>query len=130
MATVKQAREFDIEAHIKDCDISYRGGNLKVDVSELFGEQAEKNDEQAVMGAYQNYLGGGMAGAVQAGTMFDPDVLGKRDRAAFEVLRERIKKFFYEVNNGGGDEYMQENVTGKDCPMGYLKNQQLAKSGY
>jgi len=52
--TKAKAREF-IEAHTIDADISYRGGSLKVDVSELF----ETGDEPAIMGAYQNYLGGG-----------------------------------------------------------------------
>lgn len=99
---------------------------MKVDVSELFPNL----EEEAVMGAYQNYLGGGVAGAIQAGTMFDPDTLGKRDRQAFEVLKERIKRFFYEANNGGGDDYMQENVTGQGIRGGYEALQRMAKSAY
>jgi len=122
----KRANEFDIEAHTVACDISYRGGTLNVDVSSLF-EIGEDNG-QAIMGAYQNYLGGGMAGSICGGSMFDPSKLSKKDQATFEVLSARIKLHFYELNNGGGDEYMQENVTGKDARNGYLKNQSLPRT--
>lgn len=117
MTTQKQAKEFDIEENINDCDISYRGGSLKVDVSDLF-----PNIENAVMGAYQNYLGGGMAGAVIGAATFDPDELNEKDQKAFYILKERIKKFFYEANQGGGDEYMVEEVNS------YQKNQAMPAS--
>lgn len=123
----KRADEFDIEAHTIDCDISYRGGTLKIDVSSLFPKVAEEGD-RAIMGAYQNYLGGGMAGSIQSGAMFDSRTLSKRDQATYMALAERIKRHFYNLNNGGGDEYMQENVTGKGAPNGYLKNQNLPRS--
>lgn len=121
-----KAEQFDIEAHVISSDISYRGGSLKVDVSSLF-----KNlEEPAVMGAYQNYLGGGIAGAIIGASQFDPNKLSKRDQDVFAALKERIKLYFYELNNGGGDEYMQENVTGQNARHGYAANQSLPKSGY
>ncbi len=121
----KIADAFDIEANITQCDISYRGGILKVDVSELF-----PNVDEPVMGAYQNYLGGGIAGAIVGAAMFDPSELTAKERKTFDALKERIKKYFYEANNGGGDEYMQENVTGKGARHGYARNQNLPVSAY
>jgi hypothetical protein len=108
-----------IENHTIDCDVSYRGGTLKVDVSELFPEVSD-----AVMGAYQNYLGGGMAGQIIGAAKFDPSELNKKDQKVFYELKEVIKKYFYDLNQGGGDEYMVENVNS------YKKNQSLSVSGY
>ena len=120
----KKADAFDVEAHVTDCDISYRGGTLKVDVSDIF-----PNVENAVMGAYQNYLGGGIAGAIVGAAQFLPDELNAKEKKTFFALKARIKEYFYDLNNGGGDEYMQENVTGGGG-IGYIKNQNLPVSGY
>ena len=119
MNTIKTIGAFNIESHVIDSDISYRGGTLKVDVSEIF-----PNIDNAVMGAYQNYLGGGIAGAIVGAAQFDPSELTKKDQKIFEVLKDRIKKYFYNLNQGGGDEYMVENVNS------YNKNQGLPVSGY
>jgi hypothetical protein len=116
----KKADSFDIEAHTISGDVSYRGGSLKVDVSSLFPNL----DEPAVMGAYQNYLGGGIAGAIVGASQFNPAALGKADQKVFLALRERIKKHFYALNQGGGDEYMVENVNS------FEQNQKLPTSGY
>lgn len=117
-------RKFIID-NLKDCDVSYRGGSIKVDVSELFPNV----EEDATMGAYQNYLGGGIAGAIVGASMFDPEVLSKKDKKVFDELKEEIKKYFYDLNNGGGDDYMQEEVTGAGAG-GYKKNQAMPVSGY
>jgi hypothetical protein len=109
-----------IENNTIDCDISYRGGTLKVDVGELF-----PNVENAVMGAYQNYLGGGIAGSIVGAAQFEPSELSKKDQVTFYELKEVIKKYFYDLNQGGGDDYMVENVNS------YKKNQNLPIiSGY
>lgn len=108
-----------IEENITECNISYRGGVMKVDVSSLF-----PNVEDAVMGAHQNYLGGGIAGAIVGAAMFDPSELSQKDQKIFMSLKDAIKHYFYNVNNGGGDEYMQENVNA------YEQNQSLPVSGY
>ena len=113
------AREF-IEGHIISEDVSYRGGSLKVDVSELF----ETGDEPAIMGAYQNYLGGGMAGAIQTGRQFDISGFNKKQAKLYETMSEACKRYFYDLNAGGGDEYMVENVNS------YKQNQKLPVSGY
>jgi len=119
MTVLQKAKELDLEEHVMPgSEISYRGGQLKIDVSEVFPGVSEP-----IMGAYQNYLGGGIAGAVVGGAMFVPEeeLKTKSELRAFHILEERIKKYFYEVNNGGGDEYMQEEVNT------YEQNQQMPK---
>jgi hypothetical protein len=111
-------REF-IEENTTECDISYRGGVLKIDVSSLFPEL-----EEAIMGASQGYLGGGIAGAISRGRMFDIELLTAKNKKVYAVLAEEVKKYFYELNNGGGDDYMQENVNT------YEQNQRLATRAY
>jgi hypothetical protein len=108
-----------IKNNIIECDISYRGGVLKVDVSELF-----PNVDNAVMGASQNYLGGGIAGSITGGAMFMPDELTKKEQKVFFELKEVIKKYFYDLNSGGGDDYMVENVNS------YERNQKMCTSAY
>ena len=115
----KRVKEFNIATHIIDGDVSYRGGTLKVDVSELF-----PNVEDAVMGAYQNHLGGGIAGAIVGAAQFNPSELTEREQRVFYALKERIKQYLYSLNAGGGDEYMVENVNS------YRQNQKMAVSGY
>jgi len=122
-----------IENNTINCDVSYRGGSLKVDISGLLSQKSleaiEEAGEEATAGAYQNYLGGGIAGSIQTGNNFDPSLLTKVDRKKWDVLKEDLKRYFYNLNNGGGDEYMQENVTGATAG-GYEATQRLAKSGY
>ncbi len=108
-------REF-IEKNTMSCDASGRGGTLKVDVSELFPDI-----EDAVMGAYQNYLGGGMLGAIVGATMFDPSELNKKDQAVFEEIKEDIKKYFHEITNHEDDEWEAAS---------YEQNQRRAVSAY
>lgn len=120
--TKAQAREF-IENNVIDADISYRGGSLKIDVSEIF----DTGSENAIMGAYQNYLGGGMAGSIQTGRQFDISGFNKSQMATYELLADACKRYFYDLNNGGGDDYMQENVTGAEAG-GYEKLQKMPAS--
>jgi len=122
--TKQKAREF-IEEHTINADVSYRGGSLKVDVSDLF----ETGDEPAIMGAYQNYLGGGIAGAIQTGRQFDISNFSKKDLKIYEVMAEACKRYFYDLNNGGGDDYMQENVTG-GVSKGYKALQKMPSRAY
>lgn len=100
-----------IEENTKDINISYRGGTLKVDLSGLFTEKSlnkiSEAGERAEAGAYQNYLGGGIAGSIQTGRMFDTDLLTKGDYKKYLAFAEAVKRYFYDYNNGGGDDYMQ-----------------------
>lgn len=114
---------FDISAHIITCDASHRGGSIKVDVSSLFN--GIEDGEEAIMGAYQNYLGGGMRGAIVGASMFNPDALDKVERAMFDALKEKIKKYFYQITN---DEELDMNDEWNT--MAYEKQQSLPVSAY
>ena len=128
----QKIREY-IENNTIDTDISYRGGVLKVDLSGLLSEQSLENienaGEDATAGASQNYLGGGISGSITSGKSFDLELLTKADQKIYQEFSEEICRAFYNINNGGGDEYMQENVTGSEAG-GYEKTQSLPVSGY
>ena len=72
------------------------------------------------MSAYQNYLGGGMLGAVQSDNNFE-GVLKKKDCRTFEALREALKRYFHNHTNPDDDEW--ESAT-------YDENQLRPKSAY
>lgn len=112
---------FDIEEHIISCDASHRGGTLKIDVSSIFPDV-----EDAIMGASQNYLGGGMRGSISGGAMFNPSELANdAERADFTALLERIKRYFHAITNDEEDGMNDEWNT-----MSYEKNQHMPVSGY
>lgn len=116
-ANSKQADFFEfIEENTLRCEVSYRGGGIEIDVSELFGDGAK-------MTAYQNYLGGGIAGAICSDYNFI--WFGKKEKLK-ERMAEELKKYFFSLNSGGGDEYMQEKVI---CGS-YEKNQSFPTSAY
>lgn len=118
----KIAEAFDIESHIISCDASYRGGTLKVDVSELFPNITK---DEAIMGASQNYLGGGMRACITGGAMFSPDELSAKEQKIFFALKERIKQYFHAITN---DENLDMNDEWNT--MSYDKNQAMPVSGY
>lgn len=109
-----------VRENVIDADISYRGGRLQVDATELFPSLGRR----AIVGAYQNYLGGGMAGSIVGGAMFDPSDLSAKEQKIFHRVLDACKRHFHEINNGGGDEYMQENYGD------YEQNQRLPVSAY
>ena len=114
---LKVVKDFDIESHSISCDASHRGGTLKVDVSELF------EVENAIMGAYQNYLGGGLRGAIVGGAMFEPSELSEKEQKVFYQLKEKIKHFFYCITN---DAEMNDEWTA----LAYDKQQSMPVSAY
>jgi len=129
---IKNYKEY-IEGNIVKCDVSYRGGSLVVDVSGLLSDESNEAiyeaGERTTAGAYQNYLGGGIAGSIQAGRNFDVSLLTQEDQKEWSTIEEALKRFFYDVNEGGGDEYMHDNVTGPKAG-GYEEVQKLPASGY
>jgi hypothetical protein len=104
-----------IENHILRCEAGYRGGGIEIDCHELF-----PYIEEAGMTAYQNYLGGGMLGAVQSSNNFESE-LRKKDRKMFAALREALKRYYHNLTNHEGDEW--ESAT-------YEENQRRPKSAY
>ncbi len=103
-----------IENHILRCEASYRGGGIEIDCTELF-----PYIEEARMTAYQNYLGGGILGAIQSDNNFE-GVLKKKDRQKFEGLREALKRYFHNLTNHE-DEWESET---------YEQNQRKPKAAY
>ena len=73
-----------------------RGGGIEIDVSELFGV------DDAKISAYQNYLGGGMLGAICSNANFNPAPV---QQAGFEEISEALKKYFHALTNHVGDEW-------------------------
>lgn len=117
-----------IEKNTIDCDISYRGGSLKVDISGLLTATSLRKIEEAGevphAGACQNYLGGGIAGRIVSARMFALDLLTAGDYKKYQKFSQEVIKYFHTINNGGGDEYMQENYSS------LKQNQDLPVSGY
>lgn len=120
-------REY-IEQNTTKCDVSYRGGVLKVDISRMLtdtsNERIQEAGEEAIAGASQNYLGGGIAGRITTGRSFDINLLTKGDQKKYEEFCTAVIEYFHFINNGGGDEYMQENHASLEF------NQNLPVSGY
>jgi len=105
---------YNIEDNIIRIDASRRGGGIEIDASELFGEGCK-------MSAYQNYLGGGLLGAIQSDINFMPSEEQKKDVLK---LSEELKRYFHDITNEEASEYDEWNG------MSYEKNQSMPLSGY
>lgn len=120
--TKAKKEEFKIDEHILSCDASYRGGVIKIDVSSLFPSIAK---EDAIMGASQNYLGGGLRGSISGGAMFEPSELSAEERPLFDSLLEQIKRYFHAITSseemGMNDEWNT---------FSYERQQKMATSAY
>lgn len=119
----EKAYMFSIESNITYCDFSYVGGTLKIDVSSLFDDYI--NGYPAIMGAYQNYLGGGMRGAIVGASMFRPSDLNDDDREVYDILIERIKRYAHAITNNDDLDMNDEWNT-----MSYERQQSLPASAY
>lgn len=107
-------KNFDIEKNTLRLEASYRGGGIEIDVSGLFGADCK-------MSAYQNYLGGGLLGAVQSDINFIPS---EEQKADVLELAERLKRYFHDITNEEASEYDEWNG------MSYEQNQSMPTSGY
>lgn len=91
----------DITEYIEDnmlrLDASGRGGGIEVDASGYVGI------EGACMTAYQNYLGGGMLGAVASSRNFTVDSDDSSKRAS--ELEDALKRYFHELTSHDDDEW-------------------------
>ena len=105
---------YNIEDNIIRIDASRRGGGIEIDVSELFGEGCK-------MSAYQNYLGGGLLGAIQSDINFMPS---EEQKENVLKLSEELKRYFHDITNEEASEYDEWNG------MSYEKNQSMPTSGY
>lgn len=99
-------------------EVSSRGGGIEIDLG-AFGYEGEK------MAAYQNYLGGGMLGAVQAndtirhsvGAPWYDEALNKD----LDMIAEDLKKYYHSLTRHEDDEWED---------MDYQLNQNMPTSAY
>lgn len=97
-------------------EISSRGGGVEIDLTTL-GFKGEK------MSAYQNYLGGGMLGAIcENNTInaYNKEITSKK-QLKLEKIAEELKRYFHSLTNPGEEEW--ESVS-------YEQNQNLPTSAY
>lgn len=93
---------FNFTEYIEDntlrCEASYRGGGIEIDASDYLLTPGAK------MTAYQNYLGGGMLGAIQ----FDCNIRGWQDTEIADRVRElsdELMRYFHNLTNHEDDEW-------------------------
>ncbi len=108
---MNKIKNFDIEKNTLRLEASYRGGGIEIDVSNLFGEDCK-------MSAYQNYLGGGLLGAVQSDINFIPS---EEQKADVLELSEKLKRYFHEITRHDYDDWED---------MEYEQNQNMETSAF
>lgn len=101
-----------IEANTLRLDASGRGGGIEIDCEPLF------NKEGAKMSAYQNYLGGGILGSIQANANFTP--VKSKEKLYFK-LATQLKQHFHNLTNHEGDEWEEQS---------FEQNQHMPVSAY
>jgi len=102
-------------------EVSSRGGGVEINLTPL-GFKGHK------MSAYQNYLGGGMLGAIQVNDTIRASVSNVRLQLEFsdrfkelDAIGEKLMRYFHELTNHDEDEY--ESAT-------FEKNQSRPTSSY
>ena len=91
------------------CEASHRGGGIEIDLAELLPEV-----DEPLMSAYQNYLGGGMLGAIQENHNFDNSELTSEQVKTVEELADSLKRYSHDLTNHedewGGESYEQNQL--------------------
>lgn len=100
--------------------VSSRGGGIEIDLSSL-GFKGEK------MAAYQNYLGGGLLGAVCVNDTIRRQSFrseqSERVNKKLDGIGEQLKKYYHSLTNPDPDEQPWESQT-------FEQNQNMPVSGY
>lgn len=104
-----------IEKAVTRKEISSRGGGVEIDLHK-FGFR-----EGSRLSAYQNYLGGGMLGAIQSNHNIFRTSFTTEETKKLEQIAEELKKYFHELTNPDEEEW--ESVT-------YEQNQNMPASAY
>ena len=97
-------------------EISSRGGGVEIDLTTL-GFKGEK------MSAYQNYLGGGMLGAISENNTinaYNKEITSKK-QLKLEKIAEELKRYFHSLTNPEEGEWES---------LSYEQNQNLPTSAY
>ena len=109
----KQLSELEEYGEI-DYDISYRGGHygLKAEkVIELLGLDCNEDDLPPKLGAFVNYLGGGLRGTINISDYSEN--VGTRDRKKLDTFLEVCKERYKEIEDAIGlniEEYEDGDV--------------------
>lgn len=103
------------------CEISYRGGGIEIDLAELLKKSETGEEEDYLMTAYQNYLGGGMLGSIGNSYSFDVEKLSKKDQKTIAEITDAVNRYFHGLTNHEDDEW--ESST-------YEQNQNRPESAY
>lgn len=82
-----------IEDHTLRCEASYRGGGIEINLDDLLKTDGYR------MTAYQNYLGGGMLGAICHSYNFDESDLTKTQARKLEIITDQLKRYFHNLTN-------------------------------
>ena len=108
-----------IEENIIRCDYSRRGGGIEISLDKLL------NGGRLKMTAYQNYLGGGMLGAICNSYNFDPEQLSDPlliDEV--ENITEALNRYFHDLTNAEAEDW--DSWSSSD----YEANQSRPESAY
>ena len=97
-------------------EITSRGGGIEIDLTR-FGFKGEK------MSAYQNYLGGGLLGKIEANNTiqaYKKPFCTEKQAAKLDKIAERLKKYFHSLTNPDTEWEGQS----------YIQNQRMPVSAY
>ena len=113
--------KYNFKAITLRSNITTRGGGVEIDLTTL-GFEGHK------MAAYQNYLGGGLLGAVCVNdtirsqeTNIPLQLQWSSEFSKLDEIGEELKKYFHHLTNPDDQEW--ESMT-------YDENQKLPESGY
>ena len=97
-------------------ELSHRGGGIEIDLGMFTNAwHGEK------MSAYQNYLGGGMLGAIQNDCTIDNWEFTQTIKFKLSEVAEELKMYMHDLTNHSDDEWESES---------YEANQNKAVSAY
>ena len=111
---MKVTRENIVNSIIRE-QISHRGGGVEIDLSN-FGFKSG-----SLMSAYQNYLGGGMLGAIQSNHNIFRTSFTLTESRKLQKIADILKRYMHDQTNHEDDEW--ESAT-------FEQNQMRPESGY
>jgi hypothetical protein len=94
-----QVNENNVIKAITREQISHRGGGVEIDLSQ-FGFK-----KGSLMSAYQNYLGGGMLGAIQSNHNIFRTSFTPQETKKLEKLSNILKRYLHNQTNHEDDEW-------------------------
>lgn len=93
-----------IEQNTLRLEANGRGGGVEIDLRDLLKISAN-DDNDYLMSAYQNYLGGGMLGSVQSDCDFDIAKLSKARQVKIAKMADALKRYFHNLTNHDDDKW-------------------------